>query len=231
MNDLILKAENIKKSFKKKKEETTEVLKGISLEIFKKDFVAIMGPSGAGKSTLLHILAALDCPDSGHVSYYINNNEVTITKLAENKLSQIRNKHIGFVFQFHHLLPEFTALENVLMPALINGESFSNAEKKAISLMEQMDIAHRKKNKPMELSGGEQQRTAIARALTNNPQIIFADEPTGNLDANNTEIVLSLLTKIRSEHQLTIIVATHSKEVADHSDRIIMLKDGRLLKN
>lgn len=228
MNNIVLSAKDIKKSFLKKKETKTEVLKGISLEIYRQDFTAIMGPSGAGKSTLLHILAALDTPDEGSIFYFIEGNEYPISTFSEDKLNKIRNHHIGFVFQFHHLLPEFTALENVMMPALIRGDSYAKAAEIALSLMVEMGVDHRKKHKPMELSGGEQQRTAIARALINNPRIIFADEPTGNLDAVNTEAVLSLLEKIRNELKLTIIVATHSNEIAERASRIVRLKDGLL---
>ncbi len=229
MSEIIISAEGIKKAFKKKKETAAEVLRGISLEIEKNSFLAVTGPSGAGKSTLLHILAALDDADEGKVIYNINGSEFFVTDMQEEKLNKLRNRHIGFVFQFHHLLPEFTALENVLMPALIKGESMENAGKHALELMERVGVAGRKHHKPMELSGGEQQRTAIARALINNPEIIFADEPTGNLDEKNTSAVLHLIEQIRNEHDLTVIIATHSKEIAERAEKIISLKDGLLI--
>ncbi len=226
---MILKADNLKKTYSKVKGKEVPVLKGLSLEIKKGEFVALMGPSGVGKSTLLHLLGSLDSPDSGEIQLNINGNSYIYSNMTEPQLSRVRNNHIGFIFQFHHLLPEFTSLENVMMPALINGDSFALAGRKAKELMESVGVSERLDHKPSELSGGEQQRVAIARALINEPSIIFADEPTGNLDSANASSVLELIVKLRKEWSLTILVATHSQSIASASERIITLGDGQIV--
>lgn len=204
----------------------TPVLKGLSLTIEQGEFIAFMGPSGAGKSTLLHILGLLDFPDSGSIQYALSGNVFSQSTMKKGKSAELRNKHIGFIFQFHHLLPEFTALENIMMPALIGGMAMSKAKSKAMILAEQVGMSHRIEHRPSELSGGEQQRIAIARSLMNDPEIIIADEPTGNLDSANTIAVLELIRKIRQERSLTLLIATHSMDVARMAERIITLRDG-----
>jgi lipoprotein-releasing system ATP-binding protein len=204
----------------------TPVLKGLSLTIEQGEFIAFMGPSGAGKSTLLHILGLLDFPDSGSIQYTLSGNVFSQSSMKKGKSAELRNKHIGFIFQFHHLLPEFTALENIMMPALIGGMAMSKAKSKAMILAEQVGMSHRIEHRPSELSGGEQQRIAIARSLMNDPEIIIADEPTGNLDSANTIAVLELIRKIRQERSLTLLIATHSMDVARMAERIITLRDG-----
>jgi len=190
-----------------------------------------MGPSGAGKSTLLHILASFDIPDTGEVNLKINSKNHSYSMMDETKFTELRNKHIGFIFQFHHLLPEFTALENVMMPALIAGDNYQNALTKAKDLIKTVGIEKQSYQKPSELSGGEQQRTAIARALINNPSIIFADEPTGNLDKNNAYSILQLLQDLRRKYSKTFIVATHSYEIAKMAERILILGDGKITED
>jgi lipoprotein-releasing system ATP-binding protein len=204
----------------------TPVLKGLSLTIEQGEFIAFMGPSGAGKSTLLHILGLLDFPDSGSIQYTLSGNVFSQSTMKKGKSAELRNKHIGFIFQFHHLLPEFTALENIMMPALIGGMAMSKAKSKALILAEQVGMSHRIEHRPSELSGGEQQRIAIARSLMNDPEIIIADEPTGNLDSANTIAVLELIRRIRQERSLTLLIATHSMDVARMAERIITLRDG-----
>lgn len=211
----MLKAENISKSY-----DTIEVLKNISLNVQKGELVALIGPSGVGKSTLLHILGTLDKADKG--SLHINN--IDVQQLQGKSLSKFRNKEIGFVFQFHHLLPEFTAIENVCIPAWIAGTSKSEAEKKAKVLLEQTGVGHRMHHKPSEMSGGEQQRVAIARALINAPSLLLADEPTGNLDAQNAQSIFELLKDLQKNNNQTIILVTHNDEIAQQCDRVISLK-------
>lgn len=230
MKNIILKTENIEKSYSTRSGLYAYVLKGISIEVNKGEFLAIMGPSGVGKSTLLHLIGSLDTPDKGNIMYYSGDNPVNYKDMPDDKLALFRNKTIGFVFQFHHLMPEFTALENVMMPALIAGAGFSEAKKKASGLMETVGVGTREKHKPMELSGGEQQRVAIARALINNPTIVLADEPTGNLDSANSKAVLDLLLYLKEEYNLTLIVATHSPEVAALCRRIIIMGDGKIIE-
>lgn len=222
----IIIADSIVKSYSMHTEKDTPVLKGISLSIEKGEFIAFMGPSGAGKSTLLHILGLLDTPESGTIRYELSGETFTHDALKKQKSAELRNKYIGFIFQFHHLLPEFTALENIMMPALIGGMSMSKAKSKALILADQVGMTHRCEHRPSELSGGEQQRIAIARALMNDPEIIIADEPTGNLDSANTIAVLQLIRSIRQERSLTLLIATHSMDVARMSERIITLRDG-----
>lgn len=216
---MILYANNIHKSYGK-----LAVLKGVDIEIEKGEFITIIGKSGAGKSTLLHILGTLDNADQGS----INIMGTDISKLSGNKLSLFRNKNIGFVFQFHHLLPEFTALENVSIPALIGGDSDTLAQKKAKELLDYLGLSDRLKHKPNELSGGEQQRVAIARALINNPALIMADEPTGNLDSATSSDIHALIASLRKEFQITFIIVTHNEELASLSDRSIHMLDGKL---
>jgi lipoprotein-releasing system ATP-binding protein len=204
---------------------TLEVLKGVSCAVETGEIVAITGKSGAGKSTLLHIAGTLDKADKGKV--LINNTE--INSLSASQLSKFRNQNIGFIFQFHHLLPEFTALENICIPAWIAKSNKKDAEKRAMQLLERMGLAARHNHKPRELSGGEQQRVAIARALINNPKLILADEPTGNLDTKNGQEVFDLIKELRTELQQTFIVVTHNQELANQSDRILHMEDGHII--
>ena len=218
----MIKAENIHKSY-----NSLEVLKGINISIQKREIVSIVGASGAGKSTLLHILGTLDKADKGNL--VINN--FSIDRLSEKKLSEFRNKHIGFVFQFHHLLPEFTALENICIPAFIAGVSKKTAIIKAEQLLELLSISERAHHKPSELSGGEQQRVAVARALINNPDIIFADEPSGNLDSKSSDELHKLFFSLRDKLNQTFVIVTHNKELADMADRKLIIRDGVLFNS
>ena len=199
-----------------------EVLKGIDFCAKEKEIISIVGASGAGKSTLLQILGSLSKPDSGKV--LIDNTD--IFSLSADKLSDFRNRHIGFVFQFHHLLPEFTALENVMIPALIAKESASAAKNRAVEILKSVGLGARLEHKPSELSGGEQQRVAIARAIINNPSVIFADEPSGNLDSQTKGEIHRLFFDLRDLYGQTIIIVTHDNELAQMSDRILKMKDG-----
>lgn len=208
---------NIHKSY-----DTLEVLKGVDLHIAPREIVSIMGPSGAGKTTLLQIVGTLDRPNSGSV--FLNGTDVL--QLNERKLSAFRNKHIGFVFQFHQLLPEFTAEENVMMPALIGGSAMADARKEARRLLEYLGINERRNHKPSELSGGEKQRVAVARALINKPEIILADEPSGSLDSQNRTELHRLFFDLRDTFGQTILIVTHDEELASISDRIVRMKDG-----
>lgn len=216
-----IKLENVYKTFK-----PVEVLKDINLEILDNEFISIVGPSGAGKSTLLHLIGTLEKPDKGTVKY----DDKDIYKLNDKELSNFRNKNIGFVFQFHHLLPEFSAIENVMLPALIAGISKEKATEKAERLLTELNLEHRLTHKPQELSGGEQQRVAIARALINDPKFLLADEPTGNLDSQNAEEVINLFKRLHNQANLTIILVTHQESFANISDRIIHIKDGYIVK-
>lgn len=216
-----IKLESIYKTFK-----PVEVLKDVNLEILDNEFVSIVGPSGAGKSTLLHLIGTLEKPDKGSVKY----DDKDIYKLNDKELSNFRNKNIGFVFQFHHLLPEFSAIENVMLPALIAGISKEKASEKAERLLTELNLNHRLTHKPQELSGGEQQRVAIARALINDPKFLLADEPTGNLDSQNAEEVINLFKRLHTQANLTIILVTHQESFANISDRIIHIKDGCIVK-
>ncbi len=224
---MFLTAQNIHKSYRKKNTETV-ILSGAFLEVDKGEFIAITGPSGIGKSTLLHILGILDSPDKGEVKYSLNGNEINPLQLPTDELALFRNKHVGFVFQFHHLLPEFTALENVMIPAMIGGAGSSKAKSAAMELLEETGVANRAGNKPSELSGGEQQRIAIARAMINQPDLILADEPTGNLDKENAESFLNLIADMISKRQTTVIIATHSERVSSLAGRILRINDGIL---
>ncbi len=216
----MIELKNIHKSF-----GTLEVLKGINLTIQDSEIVSIVGASGAGKTTLLQIAGTLLKADEGEV--IINGTDAN--KLTGNKLAEFRNRNIGFVFQFHHLLPEFNAVENVTIPALIAGTSQKDAEEKAKELLTFLNLSHRFTHKPSELSGGEQQRVAIARALINSPQVIFADEPSGNLDSKNREELHNLLFQLRDKFHQTFVIVTHDETFADLSDRIIRIQDGRII--
>ena len=208
---------NIHKSY-----DSLEVLKGVNLHIAPREIVSIMGPSGAGKTTLLQIVGTLDRPNSGSVLL----NGTDVLQLNERKLSAFRNQHIGFVFQFHQLLPEFTAEENVMMPALIGGSAMADARKEARRLLEYLGLSERRNHKPSELSGGEKQRVAVARALINKPEIILADEPSGSLDSQNRTELHRLFFDLRDTFGQTILIVTHDEELASISDRIVRMKDG-----
>ncbi len=210
----------------KKRYEKLEVLKGVDLLIEKSEIVSIVGKSGAGKSTLLHIAGLLDKPDSGQV--IIKNIEAS--KLQGNKLASFRNKHIGFVFQFHHLLPEFSAEENIMMPALIAGLSTKKASILACELLEYLGLLDRKSHKPTELSGGEQQRVAIGRALINKPDIVFADEPTGNLDSAISREIHQLFIRLRNDFHQTFLIVTHNEDLAGMTDKTLVMEDGKIVK-
>jgi lipoprotein-releasing system ATP-binding protein len=208
----------------KKKYGSLEVLKGVDLTIEKGEVVAIVGASGAGKSTLLQILGTLDRPDEGSIIW----DGQDIFKLNNVQLNPFRNQKIGFVFQFHNLLPEFTALENVMMPALIAGVGRKEAEKKALELMRLLNVSDRQNHSPTELSGGEQQRMAVARALINNPQVILADEPSGNLDSHHAEELHQLFFHLRNTMNQTFVIVTHNEKLAQQSDRMLKMVDGRI---
>lgn len=216
----MINAKNIHKCFGE-----LEVLKGVDLQIKKGEIVSIVGPSGAGKTTLLQILGTLDKPNSGEV--LVDN--VDFSKLGEKQLAVFRNQHIGFIFQFHQLLPEFTALENVMIPALIARKDIKKATEKAKELLKFLQLTERIEHKPNELSGGEKQRVAVARALMNDPGLILADEPSGSLDSKNKEELHKLLFDLRDRFGLTIVIVTHDKELAALSDRVIEMRDGQII--
>ena len=204
---------------------SVEVLKGVDMEIEKGEVVSIVGPSGSGKSTLLHILGTLDKADAG----IVNMNNVAINSLNGKKLAAFRNEHIGFVFQFHHLLPEFTALENVCIPGWLAGRKKTEVRTEAEKLLSMLGLSHRMENKPNQLSGGEQQRVAVARALINKPDIVMADEPTGNLDSVNAKELHQLFFDLRDKFNQTFLIVTHNEELAQLSDRILHMKDGKIV--
>lgn len=216
----MISGKNIHKSY-----GPLEVLKGIDLVINKGEIVAVVGASGAGKTTLLQIIGTLDKPTSGSISF--DNQDVAM--LGEKRLASFRNKNIGFVFQFHHLLPEFTALENLCIPAFIAGISKKDATSRALELLEFMHLTDRAEHKPSALSGGEQQRIAVARALMNNPSVILADEPSGNLDSANARELHQLFFTLREKFNQTFVIVTHNQELADMSDRKLMMVDGRIV--
>jgi lipoprotein-releasing system ATP-binding protein len=215
----MLTAENLSKKYGQ-----LTVLRNVSLEIKKGEFVAIAGPSGAGKSTLLHLLGALDFPDTGQVRLMEND----LFKLSRKKQAAFRNKNMGFVFQFHHLLPEFTALENVCMPLWIADKNKKEATDAAKKILDTVGLSHRLDHKPGELSGGEQQRVAIARAIVHQPSVIFADEPTGNLDTANAQAVHELFLQLREMYNQTFVIVTHNEQLAAMADRTFMMKDGNI---
>ncbi len=213
----MLKASNIHKSY-----GNLHVLKGVDLDIKKGEIVSIVGKSGAGKSTLLHILGTLDVPDKGKL--IINDN--VVSELGQKPLANFRNTHIGFIFQFHHLLPEFTALENVCIPAYIK-KGAPDPKNRAKELLDYLGLSERMEHKPTQLSGGEQQRVAVARALMNEPAVVFADEPSGNLDSESSQDLHQLLFNLRDDFQQTFIIVTHNEELAKMSDRTLVMKDGQ----
>jgi len=203
-----------------------EVVKNVSLEIARGEIVTITGASGAGKSTLLHIIGTLDKPDAGEIAI----EQIQLSKLSDKDLARFRNTRIGFVFQFHHLLPEFTALENVMMPALIAGTKSAEAQAEATKLLKLLGLAARTDHKPGTLSGGEQQRVAIARALINRPAIVLADEPTGNLDSHNAQDIHELFFQLRNELKQTFLIVTHNEKLAQMADRELVMKDGEIIQ-
>lgn len=216
----MLQAENIRKKYGQ-----LQVLKGINVLINKGEIVSVVGSSGAGKSTLLHILGTLDTPDEGEI--FLNDEPVHLLK--GKKLAAFRNKYIGFVFQFHHLLPEFSAIENVCIPGWISGRKKTEVEKEAKKLLQSLGLNGRLDDKPQQLSGGEQQRVAVARALINQPEIVFADEPTGNLDSANAKELHELFVRLRNEFAQTFLIVTHNEELAGMSDRTLHMKDGVMI--
>ena len=213
----MIEINNITKSF-----GSLQVLKGISLHIDKGEVVSIVGPSGAGKTTLLQIIGTLDAPNSGTVRV----DNIDVTTLSQNKLSDFRNRHLGFVFQFHQLLPEFTAIENIMIPAYIAGRSNKEAKARAEELLQFMGLTDRARHKPAELSGGEKQRVAVARALVNNPAVILADEPSGSLDTKNKQELHQLFFDLRRQYGQTFVIVTHDEQLATLTDRTIHLRDG-----
>lgn len=217
-------AQNISKTFNNK-----SVLENVNLEIKKGEVVSIVGPSGAGKTTLLHILSTLDKADNTE-KYKLILNEKEIVKLNDKEISKFRNSEIGFIFQFHELLPEFSALENVCIPGMIRGDKLKELQKRANDLLKILDLIHIKDQYPSQLSGGEQQRVAVARALINKPSILFADEPSGNLDSNSADNLHQLFFELRDKLNLTIIIVTHNKKLADMADRKLNLRDGKWVK-
>ncbi len=218
----MLAAKNIFKNY-----QQLQVLKGVDIHVKQGEVVSIVGSSGAGKSTLLHILGTLDGADSGEI--ILNNQK--LSALTGNKLAAFRNKNIGFVFQFHHLLPEFTALENVCIPGWVAGTKKQEVENRAIELLTILGLQNRLQNKPNQLSGGEQQRVAVARALINNPCIVMADEPTGNLDSANAKELHQLFINLRQQFNQAFLIVTHNEELAKMSDRIVHMKDGRVIES
>ena len=220
---ILLRAENLCKFYKDGK-INLEVIKGINLEVKEAEFLCIIGPSGAGKSTLLHILSGLDRPSKGEVLF----EGKQLYRMTDEQRAGIRNRRIGFVFQFYYLLPEFSALENIMLPALINATSFAQAKEKASQLLQLVGLEKRLAHKPAQLSGGEQQRIAIARALINNPDMIFCDEPTGNLDSQRGEQIIELLRNLNQRQGKTLIIASHEAKIARMADRIIHIRDGKL---
>jgi lipoprotein-releasing system ATP-binding protein len=220
----LLSAKNLYKTYKEGK-YNTEVLKGVSFDIMSGDLMAIVGSSGSGKSTLLHLLGGLDTPTHGEVIF----NNQSLTALSENQKAALRNRQIGFIYQFHHLLPDFTALENVAMPLLIAGISAKEAKTRALTMLDAVNLTHRAKHKPSELSGGERQRVAIARALINHPKLVMADEPTGNLDQQTAEIIFELLIKLNRQHGTAFLVVTHDMKLANKLEKQLKMSDGQLL--
>lgn len=226
-NDIALRCTGIHKRFQTKSDNgSLHILQGVDLTVRRGEIISVIGSSGSGKSTLLHILGGLDRPDSGDVFW----DGESIYRHKPDKLADLRNERIGFVFQFHHLLPEFTAIENVMMPALIRGDRQSDAEKRAEQLLARFGLEARLAHRPSQLSGGEQQRVSMARALMNNPSIILADEPTGNLDEHNTESILSLLFELRETENVSIVLITHENEIASRTDTLYALQHGILEK-
>lgn len=218
-NNFLLEAQGIVKNY-----GALQVLKGVSVQVKKAEVIALTGASGAGKSTLLHLLGALDRADAGTIAI----NGKILNELSENELAAFRNRHMGFVFQFHHLLPEFTAIENICIPALIGGTDEKTAVERAVKLLAMLNMSHRGTHKPGELSGGEQQRVAVARALINQPDLVFADEPSGNLDSANASELHQLFFRLREELGQTFVIVTHNESLSAMADRVITMKDGRI---
>ncbi|AOW59282.1 TPA: lipoprotein-releasing ABC transporter ATP-binding protein LolD [Legionella pneumophila] len=223
MNDIILTSQKLYKSYHDGT-STVEVLKGVDLAITKGDRIAIIGPSGSGKSTLLHLLGGLDKPTSGLITL----GNVNWQKINEKQRCQLRNQQLGFVYQFHHLLPEFTALENVMMPLLLAGMAVKDAEEKAINMLEQVGLKPRLTHKPAQLSGGERQRVAIARALVHQPHCVLADEPTGNLDEATASKVFDLMLELNKKMNTALVIVTHDQRIAERMDRVLVLHEGSL---
>lgn len=217
----MIKTQNIKKVF-----GDLEVLKGVNIEIKKGEIVSIVGSSGAGKTTFLQILGTLDSPDIGEITF--ENKE--LSKLNKKELANFRNQNIGFIFQFHHLLPEFSALENVCIPAFLANKNKKETQEKALQLLKRLGLEQRADHKPSQLSGGEQQRVSVARALINDPQLILADEPSGNLDSTNAKELHQLFFDLRSEFNQTFVIVTHNEELAEMADRKLTMKDGRIVE-
>jgi lipoprotein-releasing system ATP-binding protein len=226
MSEALVLIEDVKKSFQHMG-RTLEVLKGIDLNIYEREILCIVGPSGAGKSTLLHCIGTLDLPTTGRIR--LAGEE--LTTLGSSRLASVRNRLIGFVFQFHHLLPEFDALENVMMPGLIQGRSRKDVQKRAQALLEEVGLEHRGTHRPGELSGGEQQRVAIARALLLDPKLVLADEPTGNLDTATSDAVHDLFFQINKDHGTTIVVVTHNPAFAKRMPRVVHMLDGKVVRD
>lgn len=219
---VIIKTKELIKEYQVSKTEKLRVLKGIDTEIYEGEVISIVGPSGAGKSTLLHIIGTLDKPTGGEVTF----DDEDVFRLSANELARFRNTKIGFVFQFHHLLPEFTALENVCLAGMISGKSLKEVEPKARELLTEVGLGARLEHKPSELSGGEAQRVAIARALVNSPKVILADEPTGNLDTKNSDEVMHLIFDLRKKYNRTFVIVTHNEKFAGMTDRTLKMVDG-----
>lgn len=217
---MMLSAKGIKKSY-----DTLQILKGIDLEIAEAEVISIVGSSGAGKTTLLQILGTLDTPDAGNILIA----GTDPFSLSSKKLAAFRNESIGFIFQFHQLLPEFTALENVIMPALIKGLNITDAKKEGLKLLDKIGLSERAEHKPSELSGGEQQRVAVCRSLINRPKVIFADEPSGNLDSQNSSELHNLFFQLRDEFKQTFVIVTHNESLANMTDRKLVMKDGLII--
>lgn len=222
----ILKCSSINKFFKTAENKTLQVLKNVTLSIPQNKLSILIGASGAGKSTLLHILGGLDKPDSGNVVIF----EKSIYNLSSRELSEFRNKNIGFVFQFHHLLPEFTAEENIMIPMLIANFKKKQAKERGLELLKIVGLEARRNHKPAELSGGEAQRIAVARALACNPKLVFADEPTGNLDSKNSGIINDLFLKLKEEMNLTFLIVTHNPELMKIGDLVVEMRDGEIIR-
>ncbi len=222
MSNIVLEAKNISKSFTDGK-TTVEVIKNLSLQVKKGEFVSIVGSSGSGKSTLLHVLGGLDCPTEGQVFL----NDKRFDSLGEAERGYLRNQHLGFVYQFHHLLPEFTALENVAMPLMLRaGTTYKQSKEQAEYLLNRVELSHRMTHKPGELSGGERQRVALARALVAKPELMLADEPTGNLDRKTAVKIFELLSELRNEFNMAMLIVTHDEQLAQTADSILHMQDG-----
>jgi ABC-type lipoprotein export system ATPase subunit len=223
MNEPFLSARGLAKSYTMGK-RTLEVLRGVNLDVARGEFLALRGASGAGKSTLLHLIGGLDSPNAGEILF----NGQDLARFSESELTHFRNRRVGFVFQAYHLLPELTALENVCLPARVARISAGDSEKRAAGLLARVGLAERVEHKPFELSGGEQQRVAIARALINEPELLLADEPTGNLDSHTGGDIIELLKSLRAEKKMTLAIATHDETIAAHAERVVQLVDGQI---